>query len=87
MQIKIEVKSDHVETKTVRRKIDGKEYHICEQGGWIDLGKAYPQEVRIPIEEKQPPYPAGRYVMDPTCVYVDRFGKLMIGRLRLLPAK
>lgn len=81
----IEVRSTNVTQKTVRGK-DGKEYVIREQVGWIDLGKAYPQEVRIPVENGKEAYPPGKYDMDPSCIYVDRFGKLSLGRLRLIRA-
>lgn len=85
MQVKIEVRSPAIDQKTVKGK-DGKEYVIREQSGWIDLGKAYPQEVRIPVEQGKDAYPAGHYAMDPSCLYVDRFGKLSLGRLRLIPS-
>lgn len=85
MNVKIEVKSNMVDQKTVKGK-DGKEYIIREQAGWVDLGKAYPQEIRIPVEQGKDAYPSGHYAMDPSCLYVDRFGRLSLGRLRLVPA-
>lgn len=86
MQVKIEVKSTDVTQKTVRGK-NGKEYVIRDQAAWVDLGKVYPQEIRVPVELGKEPYPPGRYVSDPSCLYVDRFGNLSLGRLRLTPAK
>jgi len=84
LEINIEVKSGGVFEKTVRGK-DGREYLIREQYGWVDLGKPYPQEVRISLDRAQDPYSAGEYVMDRSCLYVDRYGKLSLGRLKLLP--
>jgi hypothetical protein len=84
LEIIIEVKSGAVSEKTVRGK-DGREYLIREQGGWVDLGKPYPQEVRISLERGQEGYAAGQYLMDESCLYVDRYGKLSLGRLKLIP--
>jgi len=84
VEILIEVKSAAVMEKTVRGK-DGREYLIREQTAWADIGKPYPQEVRISLEKGQEPYPVGQYVMDPACLYVDRYGKLTLGRLKLSP--
>jgi hypothetical protein len=83
MNVRIEVKSAVVDQKTIRGK-DGKEFVIREQCGYVDLGKPYPQEIRIPVEQGKEAYPPGDYVMDPHCFYVDRFGKLSLGRLRLV---
>lgn len=52
MEVRIEVKSAAVYQKTVRGK-DGKEYVIREQSGYVDLGRPYPQEIRIPVEQGQ----------------------------------
>lgn len=31
------------------------------------------------------PYPVGNYQPDPSCLYIDRFGCLTLGRLKLKP--
>ena len=87
IEIPIEVKSTELMQKTVRGKKDGKEYVIREQTGWIDVGKDYPQEIRIPIEIGKEAYPKGKYLMDPSCVYIARYQTLSLGRLRLIPLK
>ncbi len=87
MIIKIEVKSPDVAEKSVVSKKDGQRYLIRSQAGWIDLGKFFPQEVRIPIDQGKEPYPVGKYTMDPSCLYVDRYGTLSLSRLRLVPLK
>jgi Helix-destabilising protein len=87
MQIKIEIKSSEATQRTIKSKKDGKEYIFRNQSGWVDLGKAYPQEIQIPLDSEHAPYQVGKYIMDPTCLYVDRYGNLSLGRLRLVPAK
>lgn len=87
IEIPVEVKSTDIFQKTVRSKRDGKEYTIREQTGWVDMGKDYPQEIRIPIETGKDAYPKGKYLMDPSCLYVARYQTLSLGRLRLIAAK
>jgi hypothetical protein len=86
MNVKIEIKSADVVQRAGTGK-DGKPYAFREQTGWLDTGDEYPQKVRIPVEPGKAPYPPGRYVMDPSCLYVGKFNKLSLGRLRLIPAK
>lgn len=87
IEILVEVKSGNVAEKTIKSKRDGREYLIREQVGWADLGKEYPQEIRIPLEKSQEAYAAGRYQIDPACLYVDRFQTLSLGRIRLVQRK
>jgi hypothetical protein len=82
MSFLIEIKSTAIQEKNVRSK-EGKEYLIREQSGWAHLGKDYPQEVRVPLEAGKPAYAPGTYAIEPGCLYVDRFGRLTLGRLRL----
>jgi hypothetical protein len=85
-EISSEVNLAGITEKTVTGK-DGKEYLIREQVGWVDLGKPYPQEVRIPIQKGRDKYEPGKYLIDPACLYVDRYGQLSLGRLRLIAVK
>jgi hypothetical protein len=87
LEIAVEVKHADVIEKAVRGRTDGREYLIREQLGYVDTGKPYPQEVRIPVETGREPYAVGKYLVDPTCLYVDRYGKLSLGRVKLVPAK
>jgi hypothetical protein len=87
IEISVEIKLAGVIEKAVRGKSDGREYLIREQVGYVDTGKPYPQEVRIPVETGREPYAVGKYMVDPACVYVDRYGKLSLGRLKLIAAK
>jgi hypothetical protein len=86
VNVKIEIKSGEVLTRTGTDKT-GKPYAFREQVGWLDTGEEYPEKVRVPVEQGKAPYPPGKYVMDPTCLFVGKFNKLSLGRLRLLPAK
>lgn len=64
----------------------GKPYNIREQFGYVDMGKPYPVEVKIPLEQDAPAYPTGRYMVDPGCIYIDRYGQIALGRIKLIPA-
>jgi hypothetical protein len=87
LEVPIEIKSVDVTQKTVRGNKDGKEYLIRSQRGWVDLGKDYPQEIQVPLAANQDSYAVGKYLVDPACLYVDRYGNLSLGRVRLLPLK
>ena len=84
VQIRIEVKEAKVERKRITRK-DRSQLEIGEQPAYLHLGKPYPTEIVIPVEiaAGQMPYDAGRYQIDPACLYVDRYGKLSLGRVKL----
>lgn len=83
LEIAVEVKSADVVERTHRGQT-GREFLFREQLGWVDLGKPYPQEVHIPVAKGREPYAPGTYMVDAACVYVDRYGKLSFGPLRLV---
>jgi hypothetical protein len=82
MKLAIEIKSASIDERTITTK-EGKKFEIREQSAWVDLGKAYPQEIDVALEPGAPAYSVGQYELDPACLYVDRFGKLKLGRIRL----
>jgi hypothetical protein len=82
--IKIEIETTAIAERKIRSK-EGKEFHIREQPAWAHLGKAYPVEFRIALGVGKNAFPKGTYLLDPSCLYVDRYGKLTIGRLELRP--
>ena len=82
--VPVEVKSADVELKRGTSKA-GKPYEIREQHAYINLGKAYPVEFRFSLDEGRAAYSPGNYIVDPSCLYVDRYGQLALGRIRLLP--
>jgi len=83
LEIKIEIKSPDVLTKRVTATKTGRVFEINEQLGYVELEKPYPLEVRVPLESPDKPYSPGMYLVDPSCVYVNRYGQLQLGRLRL----
>jgi helix-destabilizing protein len=85
LEIQIEIKSTDIEDKRGISRA-GKPYHIREQFGYADLGKEYPVEIRVPLDPTAPPYAVGNYSIHPDSLYVDRFGRLTLGRLKLIPA-
>jgi hypothetical protein len=60
-----------------------------EQMGWafvtLPSGSVapYPEKMSISLEADQPPYAVGLYVLAPESLYIGRFNKLQVGRLRL----
>lgn len=84
-EIAIEIKSLEIhERRGISRS--GKPFHIREQFGYIDLGKPYPLETRISLDQAAAAYPPGPYFLDPGSIYVNRFGQLAIGRMKLISA-
>jgi len=81
----IEITSHDIEEKRGTSK-QGTPYVIREQLGYVDLGQTYPVGIRVPLDKTAPPYTPGRYMVDNDSLYVDRYGKLSLGRLRLKPA-
>lgn len=82
-EIPIEIKSADVVERGGTARATGKVFKVREQHGWVDLGKAYPQEIVLKLEHEEQPYAVGAYVVDARSLYVDRFGQLQIGRLKL----
>ena len=83
-ELPIEIRSTDLQEKRGTSRV-GKPYHIREQSGYIDLGKPYPTEIKISLDQVSAAYPLGTYMLDPGCLYVDHFGRLTMGRLKLLP--
>jgi hypothetical protein len=97
--IGIEVKSTELREVSGVAKRTGKAYCFYEQTGWVDLGKPYPSEIRWvcpdvkradsktgEITTVPQATQAGRYVLDESCVYVDRNGALQINVKGMKPA-
>lgn len=89
--IKIEVKDATVQTRSGVSAKTGKPYNIREQEAYAYVfgrdGKPAPYPVRISLSlpDNGPGYNPGTYSLDPSCIYVDRFGGLAISKPRLLP--
>lgn len=73
MSIRFEVKSTEVKEKRGIGRASGKAYVIREQSAYIDVGKAYPVEVKINLDDQAALEP-GTYEVGKECFYVQRFG-------------
>lgn len=89
--LKIEIKDSNVHVKSGVSAKTGKPYNIREQEAYAHVfakdGKlaAYPVRINLSLPDEGPGYNPGTYQLDPSCIYVDRFGSLAISRPRLLP--
>jgi hypothetical protein len=81
-EIPIEIASQEISEKRGTSK-QGRPFVIREQRGYVDLGRQYPVEIRVPLDDSSQPYSSGRYIIDRECLFVDRYGALSLGRLRL----
>lgn len=72
MSVRFEVKSVDVKEKRGTGRT-GKPYVIREQSAYMDVGKAYPVEVKINLDDLAPLDP-GHYELTRDCFYVQRFG-------------
>lgn len=88
--INVEIKSDQVQTKAGVSAKTGKPYSIREQEGYAQIfGRngepaPYPVRITLALEDGAQAYAPGQYTIDPRCVYVDRFGGLTMGRVKLV---
>lgn len=91
--IRIEIKTANVTPRNIVAKQGpraGQTIQLLEQEAYAetygDNGKhAYPSRITLNLESNEKPYPPGVYTVDPASLYVDRFQKLQLGRLRLTP--
>ncbi len=90
MAIKFEIKSADVSIRSGTSQKTGKAYSIHEQEAWGFFVDAkgqphpYPQKTRLTLEDGQPPYAPGVYVLADNSFYVDRFGQVVC-RAKLQP--
>lgn len=93
MSIRIEIKSATATDRNVTIKTGQRAGQVAsfkEQSGYASLydrdgnAKPYPSEVRLTVDA---PYPPGMYTLSPQAFYVDKFGALVMGRVRLVPLK
>ncbi len=73
MSVRYEVKSTEVTEKRGNARVSGKAYVIREQTAYMDIGKAYPVEVKINLDDLAP-FEVGVYEVTKDCFYVQRFG-------------
>jgi len=88
MQVLIEIESAELAIKRGVSQKTGKEYCIREQSGYLKLPDfKYPQRFKFALEDDAQPYAAGNYTLDPVSLWVNQYGELKLGRVRLLPAQ
>jgi hypothetical protein len=85
--MRVEVKSAEVREQSGTSKTSGKPYELREQAAWIDLGKAYPVEVKFLLQKGQQPFAVGHYDAGTDCFWVGRGSNLNFDLSRMKPAK
>ena len=66
----------------------GRPVDLREQAAWFHQpGQPYPVPLKLTLPKDQPePYAVGKYTLDPSSFYVDRFGALNVSpRLKPVP--
>lgn len=95
MQIIIEVKSTKAIAKPIKpsTKPGSKQFDPFDkyiQRGYLQApdpisGEITTQAIDLTIPALDKPYPVGRYTVDSSSFYVNNFGNLMLGTLKLEP--
>lgn len=84
MSIRFEVKSTEVKERRGTAKASGRPYVIREQAGYMDVGKAYPVEIKLVLEDLAPLEP-GVYEIGRECFYVGRYGDVGVDLCKARP--
>ncbi|EGQ9187738.1 hypothetical protein O1C43_003677 [Vibrio cholerae] len=84
--LKIEVfkENERVETRTIKGKEDKPSRVIYEQTAYVYLGGKFPVEMKLGLEEGQPPYAAGLYTPHSSSYVVNTFGGLELKKFGML---
>jgi hypothetical protein len=83
--MKISIEDQEVNEKTGTSS-KGNPYRIREQTAYAHIpGNRYPVKITVPLEDNQPAYFEGEYVVDDASFFVGRFDALTLGRLVLVP--
>lgn len=78
MSIRFEVKSVEIKERKGVGKRSGKPFEFMEQSAYMDVGKAYPVEVKFILDGGVVPFEPGQYELTSQCFYVDRFGGVQV---------
>jgi hypothetical protein len=62
---------------------NGKPYLIREQLAWAQMGKEYPISMSVSLGDDDAPYQPGKYQITEECLFIDRYGQLAVGRVKL----
>ena len=83
--MELEIKSAEIETRSIVRARDQRKFAFREQAGFVKLNDEV-RKITVSLAEDQAPYPVGKYlVLLEGSAYVDRNGRLALGRLALKP--
>lgn len=78
MSVVIEIASTQVQTRAGTSQRTGKAYTINEQAAYMHIGQPYPVQIKINLENGQPPYQPGNYDLHPQSFSADRFGGISV---------
>jgi hypothetical protein len=73
------VKTVNTAVRTIPLR-DGTKLQLNEQLAAIDTGNDFPRPFKLTLEENQPPYPPGRYYIDPASYTVNKYDGLEFSR-------
>jgi hypothetical protein len=84
--VKIEIQDDAVTTRNGTSQKNGQPFSIRSQNAWLHTaGAPYPTKMEITLDRDQAPWPVGEFTVDETSFFVDKFRRLSVGRLKLIP--
>jgi hypothetical protein len=81
----IEVKTTATEVQAGTSTRTGKPYSLTKQHGFVTLASGEHRRIAIVLQDPTKPFPPGHYTLDPDSLYVDNWGELKLGRLKLRP--
>lgn len=82
LQVLVEVTKVEVNEKRGTSR-QGKPYVIREQNVWAQTGKEYPESMTVRLEDNDGPYQPGKYMVTEDCLYINQYGQLSVGRVKL----
>lgn len=87
MQVRIEIVSQEISTKSGKSRSTGNDYTIHRQEAFLHSGHHYPDRFEInppEVDGKPVPYPPGFYTLAPGSIGVNReYGNLEINRYEM----
>jgi hypothetical protein len=82
----VEVPSNHIDEMQGVSSKTGRAYHMRRQTIYLHQGETYPEKYELSLEERQPAYEPGRYLLAAGSFVRDRTSNLSFGRnIKLLP--
>lgn len=86
--VKIEIDSTEIDVFSGTSNRTGKPFSMRKQAAWVHLpGDRYPTRIEMTLDDDSQAYPKGEYKLGPRSLFVDRFGRLSLGRLELVTLK